>query len=286
MSFIEFKDIENLYGQDSETWKDVLLTFGGVIVGFGLSELATLIRNNRQKNRIGRSFNNEIDALKPALINQVASNKLFINEISKYNFIAPTAFIYKNLDHVKSLDRLLISEYCKKQFGDAHLKKVRIIYNQLTIIESEMERLLSFYENYSADLSAQYDSYRANANKYSRAVADYFTSRKLKAGDDKFVDQILTLTQETLFKQKDTENIVQFQDSLHRKLIDIEYGNNGHPFYKTVTDFNQQGIDILTTITIKTNSFIRKVNTITSSLENCYQKIFDETIPEDTNGSR
>lgn len=286
MPFIEFKVIENFYGQDSEIWKNVMLTLGGVIVGFGLSELATLIHKNRQKNRIGKSFNNEIDAIKPALINQVSSNKLFLKEISKYNFIEPTAFIYKNLDHVNSLDRLIVSEYCKKQFGDAHLKMVRIIYNQLTIIETEMERLLNSYENYSAELSAQYESYRANSNKYIRTVADYSISNKLKSGDDMFVDQIMTLTQETLYKHNETGNIVQFQDSLHRKLIDITYGNNGHPLYKTVTDFNQQGIDILTTITIKTNSFLKKVYIITTSLENCYQKIFNETIPEDTNGCR
>lgn len=286
MSFIEYKDIENFYGPDSEAWKDILLSLGGVIVGFGLSEIATFVRNKRQKDRVGKSFTNEIDALKPALVNQVSSNKTFVIEIAKYNFIAPTAFIYKNLDHVKSLDRLLVSEYCKKQYGEAHLKKVRIIYNQLTIIESEMERLVSFYESYSAELSVQYDSYRSIANKYSRSVADYFTENNLNTGDDKFVDQVMTLTKETLFTDKETENIVQFKDSLHRKLIDIEYGNNAHPIYKTVSEFNQQGIDSLTTIIIKTKAFIRKVNTITTSLGNCYQKIYDEAIPADINGSR
>lgn len=281
MPFIEFKDIENFYGQDSETWKDILLSLGGVFVGFGLSEFATYLRNNRQKNRIGKSFKNEIDSLKPALEMQIKFNKtVYINENAKYNFIPPTAFIYKNLDYLKSLDRLQVSQYSKKQFGENYLKKVRIIYNQVTVIETEMERLLRFHETFMEELTSLYSLYREISNTYSRAIAEYFMITKLKTGDDKFIDDVMALTNDTLFKQHGTDNIVQFKNSLHLKLIEIQFNNNEHPMYKTVSNYNQKALDIITTITIKTESLIKKVNTVTVSLEKAYEKIYDEIVPE------
>lgn len=275
----EFNNIENFYGQDSPLWKDLLLSFGGVALGFGLSEFANWIRNNRLKERVGKSFQNEVDSLKPALVNQVEANRLYLQELQKYHFISPTIYIHKNLDHVKSLDRLLVAEYCKKTFGQEYLKKVRTIFNQLSVIETEIDRLIRFHENFGADLSTQYALYRENANKYTRAVADYFTGKKLKTGDDPFVDSIMTLTQETLFKDRNSDDIIQFQDKLHLKIIELEYGKNDHPLYRTITEFNQTGLDIISSILIKNASLIRKVQIITRSLENCYKKIYEQDFP-------
>lgn len=280
MIFTEVKVFEIFYLQESDTWKDVLLSFGGVGIGFGLSEFATFTRNNRQKNRIGKSFQNEIDSLKPSLANQIKSNKAFLIEINNYNFISPTAFVYKNLDFVKNLDRLQVSEYYKKEFSEDYLKKIRSIYNNLIIIETEMERLLSFYETFTSDLGIQYELYRVNANKYSRAVADYFSENKLKTGDDLFLDKLMNLTNETFFQQKGTNDIIQFKESLHMKLFEIEFGHNNHPLYKTVSEFNQNGFDIITTILTKTSSFSNKVKTINLSLDRSYKRMYDEDAPE------
>jgi len=277
MPFIEFNDIETFVGSESSLLKDLLLSLGGVVVGFVLAELASLYRKWNEKQKIGKSFDFEISALKDPLKNQINGIKDLKTAIEKYEEHSPSLFIYKNLEFVKSLDRNIVSEYFKSKHGEDNLKKTRVVYNTLSVIEAEMDRYNKFYEEFNVKLSSNYNLYRMNLTGYSRCLTNFDLSNQSIDNKDPYVVPIINLFKKYVFTGNGISNIMPFENDLHLPIVSLNIKSHGHPFYNDSSHYNQTALDIIMSVKIDTESFIGKLENIEKSLENCYAKIYQET---------
>lgn len=274
----EYYEVIKIVDDTTSIWKDFVLPVGCVALGFGLAEFASWSRKNKEINKVGESFDFEIDSLREPLKKQVAALKELKDTVVKYESISPALYIYKNLEFVKSLDRHLVSEYSEKKYGKENLKRTRKIYNTLIVIEAEMNRLNEFYEKFSNFLDSNYEEYRAIINRYTRTISDYDLELKKKQQTDPFIAETMKLFEETIFKASGTTDIMQFDESLHKKLIYLNIKNFGHPMYKHSSENNQNALDALMAIRIQTESFINKLNNIIKSLESSYEVLYNENI--------
>ena len=271
MALFEIYEIDKYIGQESSTiLKDIFL----VAFGFGLAEGANWLRKRGQVTKIGESFDLELASLKDALKKQIAENKSHSELIINYNGEPPTFYIFKNLDFVKSLDRHSVNEYYRLRKKKADPKQLRSIYNSFNVIEAELERLMKFYEEYNFKVSSFYREYMQIANRFARSMGDFEVKNSGALQNDEFFRTVATLLKSTLFAEKTIENIMPFEESLHRKLISIV--THTHLLYPEMIEFNHKGIDIIAKIKLDTDNYKKRVDNLTVSLERCYKSMFNE----------
>ncbi|MBK9284097.1 MAG: hypothetical protein IPM51_07220 [Sphingobacteriaceae bacterium] len=278
MPIIEYNEIETFVGENSPIWKDLLLSLGGVVVGFTLSESASWIREWKKKQKIGTSFDFEITALREPLKNQIGDIKDLKSVVVKYENVSPSLFIFKNLEFVKSLDRNIVSEYFKSKHGENNLKRTREIYNTLSVVEAEMERYNKFYEEFNIKLSANYHSYRMILTEYSRNLVDYDLLNSSQQNNDTYIISITTLFQQTVFSGGAISNIMPFEKSFHMPILNLNIKAHGHPFCEISSRHNQSALDVIMNVKIDTESFLSKLDNIEKSLKNCYERIYQEKL--------
>ena len=277
MGFIvEYKEVIKDAGDIMSIWKDIFLPLGGVALGFGLSEGAAWLRKKREINKIGESFDFEIESLKEPLKKQIVALGELKTTIEKYESTSPALYIYKNIEFVKNLDRHLVSEYSEKKHGKESLKRTRKIFNTLIVIEAEMDRLNEFYDKFSDFLGNNYENYRAVVNQYMRTISDYDLELKKNKKTDPFIFALMQMFNDTILNASGTTDIMQFDDRLHKKIIHLNIQYFGHPLYKDSSENNQKALDTLMAIRIETDAFVNKLNNITKSLESSYDKLYKE----------
>jgi len=270
--------IDNYTGSDSGTLTNIVLSFGGVVLGFLLSEGGNKWRIRKQRMKIGETFDLELASLKDALKNQIVHNKSYSEKITAFSHTPPTFYIFKNLDFVKSLDRHVVNEYYRLEKKNTDPKKIRVIYNSFNVIEAELERFMSFYEDYNGKISILYNQYKEYGNSFVRSMADFHIKNEATIKDDAFFNALSSLVKATLFGTKGTiDDIMPFEDSLHVKLISLETQHT-HPLREEMTAFNRKGRDIISTIKSDSDNYKKRVDNLTISLENCYKKVFNEEI--------
>jgi hypothetical protein len=263
------------------TITNILLSFGGVVLGFILSEGGNKWRIRRQRIKIGETFDLELASLKDALKNQIIHNKFYSEKIKVFSHTPPTFYIFKNLDFVKSLDRHVVNEYYRLEKKNTDQKKIRVIYNSFNVIEAELERFMSFYEDYNSKISTLYHKYNEYGNTFVRSMGDFYIKNKETIKDDTFFNELSGLVKSTLFGNNGAiDDIMPFEDSLHTKLISLETQHT-HPLREEMTVFNRKGRDIISTIKSDSDNYKKRVDNLTLSLENCYKKVFGEEIKEE-----
>ncbi|OFX22070.1 MAG: hypothetical protein A2033_14285 [Bacteroidetes bacterium GWA2_31_9] len=280
MAIFEFNEIETIIGKDSIIWNDIFLSFGGIVLGFLLSEGKSLLNSKKEIKKIGKSFDFEIFALKYPLGKQIVAINDVKRSLSNYENITPSLFIVKNLEYVKSLDRRLVNEYLKNKYGKEDLKRIRLIYNSLNVIDLEMERYMKFYEEFNLNLNNNYNQFRSTLNEYARSSSEFNLLIKSNGEKDNYIDSIIELFKNTVFKEDVLSNIMPLESSLLEKLIPINLNNFGHPYYSTSRHLNQKAFDIIMNIKIDNQSFIRKLDNIIKSLSNCYEIIYNQKLSD------
>lgn len=283
MSIFEYNSIENYIGNESSPLKDLVLSFGGVVVGFILSESATFFKRKREIERIGKAFYFEIGSIKQPLKNQVKAINELKNSLTKNENIEPSLFIFKNLEFVKTLDRHSVSEYSRNKFKKENLKRIREIYNALNVVEAELDKYVKLYENLNFKLDALYEQYSSNINEYIRSFSSFKLQPDGTNYKDNFTDSIETLFLETVLKEETKKDgIIQYKETLHKKLLELYLRNPGHAYYKISNSYNQKAFDILNNHEIEVYIFIKKLESIMNSLKRCYEKIYSEDFLQDS----
>ncbi|WP_276980270.1 hypothetical protein [Flavobacterium filum] len=278
MSLFNFKFIENYNGSESDTLEDVILSLSGVALGFGLSELATWWRSRKVRNKVGSSFEFEIESMREPLGFQISSIIKLDEAVANHeNATTAIHFIFKNLQYITNLDRSIVAEYFErkdKKKGKENLKKVRKIFNTVSLIETEIERYQKFYDEYNEKIALEYSKYRENLNTLVRKVSDTGLKFEQNQIKDHYIEELYALIKATVFNGNQIENIMPFEDSFHKPLIHLNLKYANHALYKEMEKYNAIGIDLIISVKIHAQSFNQKLSHIIPSLKLCYDDLY------------
>jgi hypothetical protein len=280
MALFEYKNIESFYGNDSNILYTALIAISSVAFGFLLSEFASYYRAYKKREKAGRLFQNELSYLKEPLKKQINSNKNYLNKIKTFDFNNSPEIYIQNLEFINFSDKENISEFYLKHFGKDSYKKLRITYNCFVIIDSEIKIFLDFFKTFNNNLTVQYEYYKNNANKFTRAIADYAVYPQMgDINNDSFFKKVNELAENKLNKER--INPMQLKISLHEKLLDREFFNTTHPLFIIINEFNKTGFDIITNIETIVETFFKKASIINENLISCFETIYEEKIVEE-----
>lgn len=263
---------------DIEFWKTIISSVIGIIIGFSLSEFSTWIKSRNTKKKTVETFSKELEAIKSALREQINSNIEFISGLEDYKFKNPRIAIGSNIEFVKEIDRLVISNYYESKLKDKQLKKIRSIYNHLNVIEFEMFRTQQFLEDFNKIADEKHDTYMASIDKIIRYLGKF---REGNIVDIKTSDpskyKLLKLVEIEILKKKNSPDIIPFQQSFHEPLFMFCITNKEHKEIDInyLNDLNTVSYDILKRYKIKMDGFKSKMKVINESLERCYEKIYN-----------
>ncbi|MDQ3111381.1 MAG: hypothetical protein M3R17_15955 [Bacteroidota bacterium] len=257
---------------ETAPWAEILLSLGGVVLGFVLSEGVSFCRRRREINKEGESFDFEITSLKDPLTKQIEELNRLINELGTFIYNPTTIFLFKNLEFIKNTDRHKLNSYYEKKHGTDSLKKLRTINNNVVVIDAEISRFDLSYKEYSTQMGILYSDFNEASNKFVRALGAFHQQEKNR--NDAYLKAIMELAAATVLSRKEKDNIMLLRDSLHERLMGMDYENSTHFLHGTISNFNQEGLDALNAINMQTNSFIRKVTVINTSLQGCLTQLF------------
>lgn len=256
--------ILSLINKPDSIAKDVILSLSGVIVGFILSEGVTYLKTRKEITREGETFELEILALKPALEKQIADLNKLKAEIISFHDTAADISLFKVMDYFKQVDRRKLNLYFNRKNKNNGQALLRNKLNSVNVIAFEVDRLIKHYEEYSQMLGTQLGNYKMVADTFQRYIAEYML---LHNANEPYAIEISKILM-TELHSKATTNILTYRDSLHKKLLAMDYENRHHQLHPEILKFNQEGSDIISKVEMEMNTFLNALDTISESLEN------------------
>jgi hypothetical protein len=261
----------------SQNYLNIFIALISVSLGFFLSEASFYIKKRRENRRLINVFSSELNSIKSSLREQINSNNEFIDGLNDYRFNNPRVTIGSNLDFIQALDRLIIIDHFTKRVYYDDGKKIRSVYNQLNVIQSEMKRFDKFLDEFNSVARESYESYNKSVDKIMRFIADILprNEEEIKQMDTKVKDLISFLDQKIL-KRGNIVDIISNKSEVHIPLFEMCYHLESIPTFnsKLLTELNQDSFDILKKYVIKMDGFKNKMIVINESLERSFDRIF------------
>jgi hypothetical protein len=249
--------------------KEIVLTFGGVIIGFVLSEGANSIRTYKEVTRAGKSFDYEVSAFKPILQMQVGHLKNFYKEVQDYVQASPKITIIKNESYAHIDREKVVRYYSRKEEISEALRLFNLKINRIWVVESEIERFLKYYQDFATKVDLLLVKYSSISNRFFHVVAEYCRESK---GLDEYaatvMNEALKYCKEIIY------NIVVHKVTLHKNLFDMDSKNRTHVLHNPIRNLLEDGGLVIEEMEAINKDFLDAINSITTTLENCYLDMY------------
>jgi hypothetical protein len=252
--------------------KEIVLTFGGVIIGFALSEGANYIRSYKDITAEGEAFDFHIKATQPVIKEQVERLRAFASKVRKYERAIPVMLMMEN--QTPSIDIIKVTKYYKRKKPHRDRGAMRLVYlrkDRLAVVEHEIGRITGCFTMFNEEIDPILLRYTNAANKFIDSVNEYYLNRK---EDDEYSTTIYKIVRD--LESTLSHNIVALKDSVHTDLIALNAQNPRHILNKAIKDFDYEGTQAIADMESHSKQFAITIEMLTDTIEQCYNDMYIE----------
>lgn len=280
MALIEYTNIESITGSTSSfQWFYTIL---GVGVGFGLNQVATKIKSNREINEAGNNFEAQLKILKESLKEQIdiiEDCQLKIKSFDDYEMVFITEFSF---DFLFKIDAFKVIKYYKKEELD---KDPSRIISYIENAKMQIKNLINLNKEYISNIDTSVSKYEQLLEDIGLEIKRYRDRNSVnKIPIDKIAQDLEVIFMNFISGgQSDAKTYVNFLSTLHKQIrLNSIYSNFKHILYEKTNRFDLEGFRIGMAIIEITNEYENKLDLIVDTLKEVYENIYDEDYPDVT----
>lgn len=252
--------------------KEIVLTFGGVAIGFALSEVATFVKSRRETTKQGKAFEFEFFSLQPLLKTQIHNFESTYKGIETSDNAPLNISIFKYIQ-AQHFDYHKLVQYHSRKDKKKAFEIIKNRLSSLQTIEAEIDRFREYYEKY-ADKRDEISSKYANvAKEFFRTVDSH---GKLVNSENK-VDVLATDLRKLLLAvlfDTPTLSLPPLKETLHRVVDQLTATDLSHPLKKEIDKFNSVGFDLITDYEAETTIYLGAMLPIITNLKVMYNDLY------------
>ena len=252
--------------------KEIILSLGGVVTGFVLSEGATFIRSYREVTREGEAFDFVVSSMKPVIEKQIKLLNRFHSELTENKNTLPEITIMKDPNRANIDRHKVVKYYSRKKDKKEALRLLNLKMYRLDLLELEIERYKKYSEEFSVEANAITVKYFSELDKLTRKVADFAHRMGKDSANDEYYLQVWKIANSVA--DIIGEGIIDTKIPIHDKLFELYEKGSGHSLQIAVRDFNIEGLKTIGEMMNLNDAFAKTTLLIKDGIEQCYKDIY------------
>ncbi|CAN5871825.1 hypothetical protein BH11BAC7_BH11BAC7_14260 [soil metagenome] len=252
--------------------KEIVLSFGGVIIGFTLSEGTNYLRAYKEITAEGEAFDFQITAMQAIIKEQVERLRLFSSKVRNYERAFPVIMIME--DQTIDCDIRKVIKFYGRRKVIRDRGAMRLVYlrkDRLEVVVHEIKRVKECFKLFNEEIDPVLVRYTNAANSFIDQVKEYYLNHKKGGGE--YATAILKIVKD--IENTLTHNIVALKDSVHANLIVLDGTNRGHELHDAIKKFDYEGTEAIADMENYSKEFAITVEMLTDTIEQCYHDIYE-----------